>query len=63
MLVGEDPTLPVTPQIWVFLPPFHKVIQCPGPTAVLTKRRAGLWHGNSVSISTLGHYNTNDKYF
>lgn len=26
VLVGEDPTLPVTPQICGFLPPFHKVI-------------------------------------
>ena len=63
VLVGEDPTLPVIPQIWGFLPPFHKVIQCPGPTAVLINCRAGLWHGNSVSIPTLGHYNTNDEYF
>lgn len=42
VLLGDDPTLPVTPQIWGFLPPSHKVIGCPGPTAVLADHRAGL---------------------
>ena len=63
VLVGEDPTLPVTPQIWGFLPPFHKVMRCPRSTAVLSNHRAELWHGTSVSIPTLGHYNTNYEYF